>query len=45
VAQARVPRRLRAVPLAAGLEETGGYLVAEIEKWVGVVRGANIRID
>jgi hypothetical protein len=45
VAQARVPRRLRAVPLAAGLEEIGGYLVAEIEEWVGVMRGANIRID
>ena len=45
MAQARVPRRLRAVPLAAGLEEIGGYPVAEIGKWVGVVRGANIHID
>ena len=45
MAQARVPRRLRAVPFAAGLDELGGYPVAEIEKWVGVVRGATIRID
>ena len=45
MAQARVPRRLRAVPFAAGLDKLGGYLVAEIERWVGVVRGANIRID
>ena len=32
-------------PFPAGPEELATYLKAEIEKWVGVVRGANIRID
>ena len=32
-------------PFPAGPEELAAYLAAEIEKWVGVVRGANIRID
>jgi tripartite-type tricarboxylate transporter receptor subunit TctC len=32
-------------PFPAGPEDLSAYLGAEIEKWVGVVRGANIRID
>jgi tripartite-type tricarboxylate transporter receptor subunit TctC len=32
-------------PFPAGPEELSAYLGTEIEKWVGVVRGANIRID
>ena len=31
-------------PFPAGSEELGAYLAAEIEKWVGVVRGADIRL-
>jgi tripartite-type tricarboxylate transporter receptor subunit TctC len=32
-------------PFPAGPEELGAYLAAEIEKWVRVVRGADIRLD
>ena len=32
-------------PFAAGPEELGAHLAAEIEKWVRVVRGADIRLD